>query len=136
MILLRVIAWPIAMLVWTVAGLYVWIPAIVIGVIFFLASVFIAAFTDNRGSMVTTEEWLQEIFHIYPAGFVSIHRMLLSAGDESESSEKSEDRTPAAGNRKSEFTGDFVGFCIVAGICLGVATLFWYLLGVVLDEIF
>ena len=124
---MRLIAWPIAMLVWAAVGFYVWVPAVVVSGAFYIVSLLAVAIEWN-GLMKTAEGIFQMVIRFYPDGFLNIHRALFGRPSNSGGDPENVDT--------EEKVGNFIGFLVGGAIGLAVATLFWALVVGLLDEIF
>lgn len=117
--LIRIAVWPIAMVIWTLAGFYVWVPAIVIGGTVYVASVFAAAFVDAHEFMASVEDSFKEAVLAYPNGFRSIHEALF--------------RKELSIEGRSDGALGLGSFLFIAAICLVIATIFWWAFVTIFD---
>ena len=108
----RAIAWPVAMLIWTILGFYVWVPAIICSGILYVVSVFLAAFAHHAESMRSMEKIFRDCIEVYPEGFSRINRVLADRNGDLERIATQPEAHP-------------VGYLVLIGVGFLVATVFW-----------
>lgn len=66
-------SWVLVTAVWTVVGLYLWFPAILLAIISYVASVSAAAYSGNAALLNRVEHFLETAVTLYPRGFQRIY---------------------------------------------------------------
>ena len=121
MILVRLAVWPIVMLIWAVAGFYVWVPGIAVCCVVYLVSVIPAAMTGQAAFISSLENAVSNMIRSYPDGFVNIHRVLFK-----------KPQGAFAGSGRGVLS-EFGLFAVAAIGCLFGATLFWVGVAALID---
>jgi len=124
MSIIRVFSLCVAIFIWAVVGLYLWIPAVIISLVLYIALIFYGALTEETALVRSTEEAIQEILSVYKEGFRKIHATVYSEGDGSPIGLGSEGSN-AEGERPG-LLASVTMFLVVAGFALALATLVWF----------
>ena len=76
-LLIKSFSWAVAMLVWSVLGLYLWIPLVMLSSAIYLTSTFIAAFSGRPDFLERPEEILGTSANLYSDGFRNLHKAIM-----------------------------------------------------------
>ena len=111
---IKTIAWLFAISVWAALGFYVWVPALIIIILFYVCGALVSSFGSDT-FLRFSEKRLEKNAALYSDGFIRISRGIWS------SSSKDEIALDVA-------WADFCKYILLAFLYLALATLIWVLL--------